>query len=54
MCRIFMELILPAQRCIPSNDLVILSQTERQGVLVGITHLVKLLHAEFVMAGPVD
>lgn len=54
MCRVFMELILPAQRCIPSNDLVILSQTKRNGVLIRITHLMKLLNAKFMVAGAVD
>ena len=49
-----MELILPVQWCIPSNDLVILSQAERKRILIGIAHLVKLLHAEFVMTGPID
>lgn len=49
-----MELILPVQRRIASNDLVVLSQAKRNGILIRIAHLMELLDAELVITGPVD
>lgn len=48
------ELLLPAERRIPSDDLVILSEAKSDGVFVGIADLVELLDAEVVVAGSED
>ena len=48
------KMILPAQRCVATNDLVILREADGQGVLSAITELVELFGAEAMVAGSVD
>lgn len=54
MGRVFMELILPTQRRVPSYNLVIFSQAKGDSILICITHLMKLLNAELVITSPID
>jgi hypothetical protein len=51
---ISLKLVLPTKRRIPTNDLIILSQAKRQGILIGITNLMEIFYAEVVIAGPED
>jgi hypothetical protein len=51
---ILVELVLPGERSVAPDDLVVLGLAEDEGIFVGIAHLVEILDAEFVVAGPVD
>lgn len=49
-----LELILPAERRVASNDFIVLSEAESEGVLVGIADLMELFDAEVMVAGAED
>lgn len=49
-----MELVLPSERSVSSNDLIIFSLADRKRMLIGITNLMEILYIEFVVAGPED
>jgi hypothetical protein len=54
MCGISMEMVVPTERSEPSDDLVVFGEADGEGVLNAIAHLMELLDAESVVAGPVD
>jgi hypothetical protein len=49
-----MEMVLPTQRRIPSDDLIILSQTNGKSIFNAITDLMKILDSKPMIAGPID
>ena len=48
-----MEVVLPAERSVPANDLIVLRQADSHSILNTITDIMKLLDAEPVVAGPI-
>ncbi len=54
MCGVALKLIFPTERRVPTDDLIILSETESKSVLIGIADLVEFLNAEVVVTGSED
>ena len=54
MCWISLELIFPAEWCVPSDDFIIFCEAEGERAFVGVAHLVKVFYAEVVVAGSED
>jgi len=54
MSGIFMKVILPAERSIPSNDFVVFSQTNCKSALNTVTDLMEVFDSESMIAGSID
>lgn len=54
MGRISMELIIPAQRCVSSNDLIVFSEAKSDSIFHSVADSVEFLDAEVVIAGSED